>query len=151
MIETKKLYARLKDFDQTGWRWPHFTPRELMCDCAKHCEGEYFHDPKFLDALEKMRGSLGPIQINSARRCKGHNKAVGGVSNSMHFQSIAVDIKIAPHSRVELYESAIKAGFRGIGFGVNFMHLDIGARRRWTYPGGLILWKRALGFDPLRK
>lgn len=150
MIEIKKLYSRVTDFDAAGWRWPHFSPDELRCQCGKYCGGEYFHDPIFLDTLEKMRAGTGAIQINSARRCARHNKAVGGVPNSMHLQSIAVDIKIAPHSRVELYESAVKAGFRGIGFGVNFMHLDIGTRRRWTYPSGLILWKKALGFDPLK-
>lgn len=150
MIETKKLYKAVKDFDKNGWRWPHFSPDELKCDCNKYCQGEYFHDPKFLDALEKMRMGTGPIFINSARRCKGHNKAVGGASQSMHMLEIAIDIKIAPHSRVVLYEAAVKAGFKGMGFGINFMHLDIGVRRRWTYPGGLGLWKRALGFDPLK-
>ncbi|KAF0114417.1 MAG: peptidase M15A [Hyphomonadaceae bacterium] len=149
MIETKKLYSRAIEFDSEGWRWPHFSVGELSCDCGKHCEGEYFHDPKFLDALEKMRDQVGPIQINSAHRCKAHNRAVGGVANSMHLRAIAVDIKISPHSRVELYEAAIKSGFKGMGFGVNFMHLDIGVRRRWTYPGALGLWKRALGFSPL--
>lgn len=149
MIETKKLYARENDFDRSGWRWPHFSVDELKCDCGKHCHGEYFHDPKFLDALTKMRGAIGVVKINSAHRCKEHNRAVGGVANSMHLQSIAVDIKIAPHSRVELNEAAIKSGFKGVGFGVNFMHLDIGVRRRWTYPGALGLWKRALGFSPL--
>lgn len=149
MIETKKLYKSLEDFYQTNWNWPHFRPQELQCKCNKYCKGEYFHDAKFLDALEKFRMGLGPIIINSARRCAGHNHAIGGATQSMHMREIAVDVKIAPYSRVELYEAAIKAGFRGIGFGVNFMHLDLGTRRRWTYPGGLGLWKRALEFNPI--
>lgn len=149
MIETKKLYKSLEDFDQKNWRWPHFSPQELKCKCNKYCKGEYYHDPKFLDALEKFRMGIGPININSARRCVGHNKAIGGANMSMHMREIAVDVKIAPYSRVELYEAAVKAGFSGLGFGVNFLHLDKGARRRWPYPGGLGLWKRALGFNPL--
>ena len=40
---------------QINWRWPHFTPVELACKCHKHCKGEYFHDPRFLDALESVR------------------------------------------------------------------------------------------------
>ena len=146
------LVANYRDVDLGAWKWPHFTPAELHCDCVKHCKGEYFHDEKFMDALEKMREILGaPIVINSGRRCLKHNKAVGGASQSMHMKSIAVDIKIAPHQRKSLYEAAIAAGFTGLGFGVNFMHLDVGVRRRWTYPGGLAIWKKALGFDPLTR
>lgn len=150
MIETKKLYKSYNDFDTTNWRWPHFSPKELACKCNKHCKGEYFHDPEFLDALEKMRMGIGAIEINSARRCTKHNDEVGGAPLSMHKREIAVDVKIAPHRRVELYEAATKAGFKGFGFGVNFLHLDLGNRRRWDYPGGLILWKKALGFNPIQ-
>lgn len=149
-MTSPKLYKSFKDFDLTEWKWPHFTPSELACKCAKHCNGEYYHDPKFLDALEIMRKKTGLLIINSARRCKLHNHEVGGVINSMHTIKIAVDIKIAPHTRVALYESAVMAGFKGIGFGVNFIHLDIGERRRWTYPGAIGLWKRALGFNPVK-
>jgi hypothetical protein len=41
---------------QLNWRWPHFTPEELAWPCRKHCKGECFHDPRFLDALEAIRG-----------------------------------------------------------------------------------------------
>ncbi|KAF0092723.1 MAG: hypothetical protein FD163_2533 [Hyphomonadaceae bacterium] len=146
------LFANYREIDMNGWRWPHFDPVELHCDCSKHCKGEYFHDEKFLDALEKLRLIMGsPIVINSGRRCPKHNKAVGGASQSMHMKSIAVDIKIAPHDRKKLYEAAIAAGFNGLGFGVNFLHVDVGVRRRWTYLGGLAIWKRALGFDPVKR
>ncbi len=148
---TKKLYSNFKDFDINNWHWPNFTPAELSCKCGKYCNGEYFHDEKFLDGLQKIRHYIGPIVINSARRCLKHNAEVGGASRSMHMREIAVDIKIAPHNRIELYNAAKNAGFTGMGFGVNFMHLDMGQRRRWTYPGGLSIWSRALGFNPLQK
>jgi zinc D-Ala-D-Ala carboxypeptidase len=151
MIETKKFYKSVADFDKKGWRWPHFSPQELACKCNKYCQGEYFHDPAFLDALEKMRMNIGAIVINSARRCPKHNEACGGAPLSMHKSEIAIDVKIAPHNRVELYEAAVKSGFRGMGFGVNFLHLDLGKRRRWDYPGGIVLWKKALGFNPIVK
>ncbi len=147
---TKKLFKNYHDFDLAKWHWPHFSPFELSCKCGKHCNGEYFHDEDFLDALERLRKQLGPIFINSARRCPGHNKEAGGAKFSMHMREIAVDIKIAPFSRKAIYDASLMAGFKGLGFGVNFLHLDIGARRRWTYPGGLGLWTRALGFDPLK-
>lgn len=147
---TKKLYKNYREFDVSKWCWPHFSPFELSCKCGTHCKGEYFHNEEFLNALEKLRTQIGPVFINSARRCIGHNKAVGGAKLSMHMREIAIDIKIAPHPRKDLYEAALKAGFTGLGFGVNFMHLDLGPKRRWTYPGGLGLWTRALGFDPLK-
>lgn len=146
----KKLYKSASDFDATNWHWPHFSTHELKCKCGKFCDGEYYHHPKFLDALEKLRAKIGMVEINSARRCLNHNAQVGGVKNSMHTSAIAADIKIGNHPRKELYEAAVFAGFTGMGFGVNFLHLDLGPRRRWTYPGGLGLWKRALGYDPLR-
>lgn len=151
-IEVEKFYKNAKEFNKEGWRWPHFSVTELTCDCGHFCEGEYYHYPKFLDALEKMRSILDePIFINSGRRCVGHNKAVGGAPHSMHTRTMAADIKIAPHSRKALYEAAMKAGFTGFGFGVNFMHIDMGRRRRWKYPNALPLWEKALGFNPLLK
>ncbi|WP_240006977.1 D-Ala-D-Ala carboxypeptidase family metallohydrolase [Pseudaquidulcibacter saccharophilus] len=151
-IETEKLYTHSFEFDQAGWRWSHFSVDELKCDCEHFCEGEYYHAPKFLDALEKMRRTLGaPIIINSGRRCAGHNHAVGGASQSMHTKEIAIDIKIQPHPRKSLYEAAIQCGFTGMGFGVNFMHLDMGRKRRWDYPHAIELWKKELGFNPLMR
>jgi zinc D-Ala-D-Ala carboxypeptidase len=145
------LYARPADVPQTGWRWPHFSPDELACQCHRHCHGEYWHDAAFLDALEKLRAKIGPVKINSARRCKRHNLAVGGARASMHTRTIAADISLTGHDRADLYAAAVKAGFRGLGFARNFIHVDLGQRRRWTYPGALPAWVRALGFDPLRR
>jgi zinc D-Ala-D-Ala carboxypeptidase len=143
------LYKNVADFDATDWRWPHFTPQELACDCNRHCKGEYFHDPAFLDALEALRAAVGPIKINSARRCKGHNKAVGGARSSMHMRSLAADISLTGHDRKALAIAARKAGFRGIGYGRTFLHVDLGARRAWTYPGAMPAWVKAFGYNPV--
>jgi zinc D-Ala-D-Ala carboxypeptidase len=156
MPETPKLpikpglHARAPSTANSDWRWPHFAPVELACHCQRHCHGEYYHDPAFLDALEKMRAMVGPLNINSARRCKRHNAAVGGASASMHTRSIAADLSLTGHDRAELYRAALKAGFRGLGFGRTFLHVDLGSRRRWTYPGAIGAWVKALGFDPVR-
>lgn len=145
------LHARVPAAFEAGWRWPRFTPAELACHCQRHCHGEYWHDPAFLDALEAIRAIVGPLKINSARRCKRHNAAVGGARASMHTRAIAADINLSGHDRAALYEAAVRAGFRGLGFGRTFLHVDLGIRRRWTYPGALPAWVRALGFDPLRR
>jgi zinc D-Ala-D-Ala carboxypeptidase len=143
------LYRDVSKRDLTGWRWPHFTAQELACECHRHCKGEYYHSPAFLDALEAMRAIIGPLTINSARRCKGHNRAVGGVANSMHTRTIAADIAIGTYDRKALANAAVKAGFRGIGYGRTFMHVDLGVRRVWTYPGALPAWVRAFGYNPV--
>ncbi len=145
----KGLYLNVDRLDLTGWRWPHFSARELSCDCRRHCKGEYYHDVAFLDALEALRALVGPIKINSARRCKGHNRAVGGARSSMHMRTLAADIAIGTHKRGDLARGALKAGFRGIGYGRTFLHVDLGVRRAWTYPGAMPAWVRALGYNPV--
>ncbi|MFM1976165.1 MAG: hypothetical protein RL145_1011 [Pseudomonadota bacterium] len=133
-----------------SWRWPHFTAAELACPCRKHCKGEYFHDPRFLDALEAMRREVGPIMIRSGHRCRSHNAAVGGVQNSYHTKAIAADIAVTDKNRARLLQAAVNAGFSGLGYGRSFLHVDLGPARAWTYPGALGFWVRALGFDPMR-
>ncbi len=145
----KHLYPNVALFKPDDWRWPHFSARELSCDCRRYCAGEYYHDPAFLDALEALRALVGPLKINSARRCKGHNKAVGGASASMHMRTLAADIAIGNHDRKALALGARKAGFRGIGYGRTFIHVDLGTRRAWTYPGAMAGWVRALGYNPV--
>jgi zinc D-Ala-D-Ala carboxypeptidase len=143
------LYKNVKHFDVGDWRWPHFTPQELSCHCAKHCAGEYYHDPAFLDALEALRAIVGPLKINSARRCRGHNRAVGGARTSMHMRTLAADISLQGHDRKALAQAARKVGFRGIGYGRTFLHVDLGARRAWTYPGAMPAWVKAFGYNPI--
>ncbi len=144
------LFSSTPPAAQLGWRWPHFTAAELACSCRKHCQGEYFHDPRFLDALEAMRRDVGPLTIRSGHRCLAHNKAVGGVANSYHTKSIAADIAVTANTRGRILRAAVNAGFTGLGYGRDFLHVDLGPARAWTYPGALGLWIRALGFDPMR-
>jgi zinc D-Ala-D-Ala carboxypeptidase len=148
-IHTRRLHANIAKFNCEEWRWPHFSARELACKCNRHCDGEYFHDPAFLDALEAMRAIVGPLKINSGHRCAGHNRAVGGARSSMHMRAIAADISLAGHSRKDMALAALKAGFRGIGYARTFLHVDLGARRAWTYPGAMPAWVRALGYNPV--
>ncbi len=143
-----------------AWRWSHFTARELACRCGgRHCDGEYFHAPAFLDSLERLRRTTGALTVNSGRRCALHNAAVGGAALSQHKVGIACDIALAGHDPVVLARSAAASGFRGLGFGRSFLHLDArvrpdGWRRAWRvpngfhYPGARAAWTARFGLDP---
>lgn len=140
--------------DMAGWRWPHFSPRELSCKCGgRHCRGEYFHNPDFLDGLEALRERAGrPLVITSGRRCDRHNAAVNGAGRSQHKLAVAADVSLMGHDAVELAAGAIAAGFKGIGFGRSFLHLDW--RDTFTpfhYPDGEAYWRRLCGFDPVAR
>jgi zinc D-Ala-D-Ala carboxypeptidase len=129
-------------------RWPHFTAKELACKGS----GQYYHDPAFLDGLERFRGFLGrSVIITSGHRSKSHNARVGGASRSMHL-TIAVDVSLSDQDRVAMVRAAIKAGFTGIGFGATFLHMDMRPRPTvWPYSGSILPWARAFGFDPLAR
>jgi zinc D-Ala-D-Ala carboxypeptidase len=149
IFQTRRRHATTTKFSGDGWRWPHFTAPELACKCNRHCAGEYFHDSAFLDALVALRAIVGPLKINSGHRCAGHNRAVGGARSSMHVRAIAADISLSGHDRKELALAARKVGFGGIGYGRTFLHVDLGARRAWTYPGAMPAWVRAFGYNPM--
>lgn len=70
----------------------HFKPDEFACGCG--CGTGYQKmDPDFLRLLERARTLAGtPFRLNSAYRCKAHNRAVGGVPGSSHTKGLAVDI-----------------------------------------------------------
>jgi zinc D-Ala-D-Ala carboxypeptidase len=137
-------------------RWPHFTPTELACKCPREfphfCKGEYFHDPEWLDAIERYRAIIGgPVRFNSAHRCKKRNKHINGASRSQHLQ-MAGDIPIGAQDRAVMARAALEAGFRGIGFGRTFLHVDMGPKRAWNYRSDAkALWVTAFGFDPVAR
>lgn len=139
----RMLIRSVSLFDTTGWRWPHFSPRELACKCGgRFCDGEYWHDPSFLDSLEALRRRVGrPLMVNSGHRCAGWNVEIGGAPQSRHLE-IAVDISLIGHDRFALLAAAEQLGFTGIGLGRNFLHLD---RRlqpaRWYYKRSRSSWR----------
>ena len=126
MLMTRgQIASRQWDVD----RWPNFKPIELSC---KHC-GEYYHDPKVLDALQAVRRNVDrPLIINSAHRCALHNVRSGGAPFSQHLK-IAVDIDLRGHDKKKLVGAAKKAGFTGFGYAASFLHLDMGRARSWFY------------------
>lgn len=112
-----------------AWRWPNFAPREIACPCC----GEICVDEPSLDALQSLRTAWGkPIILNSAHRCPRHNRAVGGVENSMHL-TLAFDCAVPATEQAAFVALARQAGFKGIGSypGRGFVHLDTGRQRAW--------------------
>lgn len=92
----------------------------------------------FLAILDRARGMANtPFVITSGYRCEKHNKEVGGSHTSSHLKGCAVDIA-APDSvaRGQILRGLILAGFRRIGIGQDFIHVDSDAAKPnavWTY------------------
>tara|TARA_R110002072_G_scaffold989_1_gene8168 strand:+ start:185 stop:538 length:354 start_codon:yes stop_codon:yes gene_type:complete len=89
-----------------------------------------------LDAARKKFGK--PIKINSGYRSEAHNRKVGGTSGSSHLKGLAVDIAYnGSVDRFELYNILLEVGFKRIGIGKYFIHVDIdkdkSQRVMWLY------------------
>ena len=60
---------------------------------------------------------------------------------SIHFQGRALDIDVSKMSNAKkrkLVDAAMKAGFKGFGFGPTILHVDTGPTRHWNY--GNTIW-----------
>lgn len=100
----------------------YFAHKELECKCG--C-GKADIDDMFLERLDMLRYRYNrPIHLNSAFRCTAHNKSVGGVIDSPHTRGLAVDIKCNSQEKYWLLKHALEMGFRGIGIGKDFLHID---------------------------
>jgi len=101
-----------------------FSFAEFTCRCG--C-GTVDVDKKFLAKLEMARQIANiPFIVTSGTRCIAHNNAVGGVDDSAHLPPThACDIYIGNSSdRYVTLISLIRVGFKRIGIGVNFIHVD---------------------------
>jgi len=112
----------------------NFSRSELKCKCGK-CTNNYI-DIRLVKGLQELRDLIGkPININSATRCKAHNKAVGGVPNLQHVMGRAADIRSDGMSPVNLaFYAELIAVFKNGGIGVyaSFVHVDVrGHKARW--------------------
>lgn len=118
---------------------PFFQPSEFRCPCPDHgCVGKTVIGPHplLLERLETLRATLGvAIQVNSGVRCPAHNKEIGGAPHSQHLQGHAADITCDPRYIDDLKERADKLFAEGgMGSARFWAHVDIGPKRRWTYP-----------------
>jgi len=77
-----------------------------------------------LDIARKKYGKS--MIINSGYRTSGHNEKVGGKTTSSHLKGLAVDIACSNSvDRFKLYDILREVGFKRIGVGKTFIHVDI--------------------------
>lgn len=77
-----------------------------------------------LGRLERFLGYQ--LVYNSGYRCPECNEKAGGYKNSPHLRGLAVDIRVfGSLGRYVLLQAALGAGFRRIGIGQTFVHLDV--------------------------
>ena len=118
----------------------------FLRDHRTNDEGHY--DPKEFDLLHDLLAKLGRTgseidivcgyrtpQSNSFLRTRSSNTGVA--KNSQHIQSKAIDIRIPGVSTVKLRDTALSLGLGGVGFYPvsQFVHVDVGPVRRWSYFG----------------
>lgn len=87
------------------------------------------------EVLEPIRERFGRIKVTSGYRNRALNRATGGASGSFHLIGRAADIFPLDANINEVYEFLNKTHKGGLGDGRNkgFIHIDNGAKRRWTY------------------
>lgn len=118
----------------------NFKVNEFDCPC-KGCK-ETVIDDDLITRLETLRKALGcPLKITSGFRCANHQaelrregyETAKGVSQ--HELGRAADVMTEAHTGDQIEALARRAGFRAVGVGKHFVHLDLRADkdRRWTY------------------
>lgn len=118
-------YDLVKPFE---WSWPNFKPVELACKGSKSLLICY----EAMDKLQRLRIAWGrPMIVVSGYRSPEHNEAVKGAKASEHMNGTAFDIAMPIKMQDEFVVEAKKAGFTGIGYYNNWVHIDIGKPRTW--------------------
>ncbi len=120
----------------TDWKEINFfEEHEFECSCC----GIVIISKKLVLMLDLARElSETAFVITSGYRCKKHNKEVGGVRSSSHLKGFAVDIAVPDNiTRLKILRGLIIAGFRRIGIGKDFIHVDIDP----TKPNNIWLYK----------
>ena len=89
---------------------------------------------KALKALNGIRKDCkARYLILSGYRSPKRNQQAGGVSNSQHLKGLAFDVVVPQSNRAAFYSCAKQQGFTAFGWGNRTVHIDMGARRWWTY------------------
>ena len=131
----------------------NFKSTEFDCKCKNSECNKTLIELNGVVCLQKARDILGKaIKITSGFRCKEHNKAVGGVSGSLHLKGTAFDL--ACPKGISLNDFAFvceQAGFNGVlrYDGQNFVHCDMRSGRYFgvTVDGGKT-FKQVDTFNP---
>lgn len=101
----------------------NFDTEEFKCFCC----GEVHMQDDLIANLQKLRDIYGKrIDVTSGYRCRKWNKYVDGKDDSAHLTGKAADIVVDDSKeRFKLIMCALEVGFRRIGIGVDFLHLDM--------------------------
>ena len=102
----------------------YFAPAEFL-RCTPACSIKQM-DPEFLEYLDSFREFVGiPLKLSCAYRSKEWDQSKGRSGNSAHTRGKAVDIVCnSSATRYKIVYAALHFGFRRIGIGKNFIHLD---------------------------
>lgn len=119
-----------------------FKAFEFDCPCSKCLETPV--EMRLIDLLQSLREETGfPIKITSGYRCADHQEELRqqgcetAKGKSQHELGAAADIKTGLHTGEELEKFARAVGFKAVGVGKHWVHLDLRDDkpfRRWTYP-----------------
>ena len=105
----------------------NFKFEEFEC---KHCGLNLIND-RIVHRVQVVRDIIGrSITVVSGCRCETHNGAVGGKPHSLHLTGEAVDFTCDGIGEVAELLNNWSGGYHYYP-GQGFIHIDIGARRRW--------------------
>lgn len=102
----------------------YFSVWECACSCGE-CEDRCEMDASFLEQLDEARVIAGTsFTITSGFRCPLHPESVQRPTSS-HPKGLAADIHTpTSRKRYKVLKGLIGAGFRRIGIGKEFIHVD---------------------------
>tara|TARA_R110000822_G_scaffold106754_7_gene235133 strand:+ start:619 stop:990 length:372 start_codon:yes stop_codon:yes gene_type:complete len=106
--------------------------------------GKEFMSCVFLELLDKARSEAGiPFKITSGFRTPEYNyqlksRGYPASINSEHLKGLAADIAVtSPANRLIIIEALLYVGFRRLGIGKNYIHVDLSTTKRqdivWVY------------------
>jgi len=115
------MEAQLKQWEQIRF----FKPKEF--DSPDEHNSGFKMNIEFIKALDNVRYKCGsPFKITSGYRTRQRNEAVGGVTSSAHTVGLACDISVMSSAeRYKIVKYALEQGFKRIGIGKTFIHLDM--------------------------
>lgn len=105
-----------------------FYLSEYHCK-GKNCCGHLVKlDPELIFLVQKLRDTIRcALTVNSAYRCRIHNKEEGGKEHSYHLEGMAADITCGKINAPDLAKFAKHIGFKTILVYKkhNFIHVDV--------------------------
>lgn len=118
---------------------PHFLLSELRCHDGTAVPSKFLKNAQAIcERAEVLRAQVyGPLIVTSGYRTVTWNKKVGGAKGSYHLTASALDLTSRMVSAPRLhgvYLGLIEAGLvpdGGLGLYENWIHIDLGPRRRW--------------------